>query len=76
LRRGNVVALRAEHHDRRSDIAKVDWLTVGHRDPTGGEIVADEEFIDDELDFLGVQIDVPAPPALKLEVSVSLGIDL
>ena len=42
----------------------------------GGEIVADEEFIDDELDFLGIQIDVPAPPALEFEIAVGLGIDL
>ena len=49
---------------------------VGHLDPAGGEIVADEQFIDDELDFLGVQIDVPAPPAFEFEIAIGLGVDL
>ena len=76
LRRGDIVALGAEHHDRRPDIAQVYLLAVGHFDLAGGEIVADEELIDDELDLLGVQIDVPAPPAFEFEVSLGLGIDL
>ena len=42
----------------------------------GGEIVADEQFIDDELDFLGIEIDVAAPPALESEIARRLGIDL
>ena len=43
LRRRDIVALGAEYQDRRSDIAQIDRLTVGHLDPAGGEIVADEE---------------------------------
>ena len=45
-------------------------------DPAGGELVADEQLVDDELDLLGVQIDVAAPPALELEIARRLGVDL
>ncbi len=45
-------------------------------DPPGGELVADEQLVDDELDFLGVQIDVAAPPALEAEIARRLGVDL
>ena len=50
-----------------------DRLTIGHHDPAGGEIIADEKLIDDELYLLGIQIDVPAPPAYEFEVPVGLG---
>ena len=76
LRRRDVVALRAEHDDRRADAAQIDRGAVGGLDPAGGEIVADEQFVDDELDFLGVEIDVPAPPALEAEIALGLGVDL
>src|SRR6202790_1550524 len=76
LRWRDIVALGAEYQDRRSDIAQIDRLTVRHLDPAGGEVVADEELIDDELDLLGIQVDVSAPPAFEFEVSFGLGIDL
>ena len=76
MRRGDVVALGAEHHDRRSDVAQVHLLAVGHLDLASGEVVADKELIDDELDLLGIQVDVSAPPAFEFEVSLGLGIDL
>ena len=76
LRRGDIVALGAEHHNRRPDVAQVHLLAVGHLDLAGGEIVSDKELVDDELDFPGIQIDVPAPPAFEFEVSLGLGIDL
>ena len=56
---------------RRSTVVPSDVLISA-----GGEVVADEQFIDDELDFLGVQIDVPAPPALEFEIASRLGVDL
>ena len=71
-----IVALGAEHHDRRPDIAQVDPLAVGHLDLAGGKIVADEQFVDDEQDLLGVQVNVAAPPALEFEIALALGIDL
>ena len=42
----------------------------------GGEIVADEQLVDDELDLLGIQIDVAAPPVLEAEIARRFGIDL
>ena len=76
LRRGDVVALRAEDHDRRADVAQVDRGAVGGADLAGGELVADEELVDDELHLLGVQRDVAAPPLLEVEVALGLGVDL
>ena len=76
LRRRDVVALRAEHHDRGADIAQIDGDAAGSAYVAGGEIVADEELIDNELDLLGVEIDVAAPPALEAEITLRLGVDL
>ena len=42
----------------------------------GCELVADEQLVDDELDFLGVQVDVAAPPPLEPEIARRLGVDL
>src|SRR5437879_1869514 len=41
-----------------------------------GQIVADEELVDNELNLVGVEVDMPAPPALELQIAVRLGIDL
>ena len=76
LWRCDIVALRAKHDDRRTDVAQIDRRAVGRFDLPGGKIVADEKFIDDKLDFLGVQIDMAAPPALEAEISRRLCIDL
>ena len=76
LRRRDVVALRAEHHDRRTDVAKVDGGAVRRLDAPRGQLVADEQLVDDELDFLGIEVDMPAPPALELKVSGRFGVDL
>src|SRR5580704_9039520 len=76
LRWCDIVALGAEYQCRRSDIAQIDCLTVRHLDPASSEIVADEEFIDDELDLLGIEVDMSAPPTFEFEVSLGLGIDL
>src|SRR5439155_1203077 len=42
----------------------------------GGEVIADEEFINDELDLLGIQIDMAAPPAFEIEITIGFGVDL
>ena len=76
LRRRDVVASRAEDDDRRADVAQVDRRAVGRADLAGGEVVADEELVDDPLHLLGVQRDVPAPPLLEIEVALRLGVDL
>ena len=44
-------------------------------DASGGEVVADEQLIDNELDFLGIQIDMAAPPALEFEIAIRLAVD-
>src|SRR3974390_2068496 len=58
LGRRDVVALRAEHHYRGTDVAKIDRSTVRGLDLSFGEMIADEQLIDDKLDLLGIQIDV------------------
>ena len=45
-------------------------------DLAGGELVADEQVVDDGLDLRRVQIDVTAPPALEAEIARGLGVDL
>src|SRR6516162_2913747 len=72
----DVVALRAEHHDRGSDVAKINRDTVRGLDLSFGEMIADEQLIDDRLDLLGIQIDVPSPPLLKTKIARRLGVDL
>src|SRR6476646_6132013 len=76
LGRRDVVAFRAEHHDRRADVAKIDGHAIRGLYKAGGELVADEEFIDDELNLLGIEIDVASPPALEAEIARCFGIDL
>ena len=76
LRWCNVVALRAEHDDRRADIAKIDQRAVRGLDSSRREIVADEQLIHDELDFLGIEVDVTAPIALEAEIARGLRVDL
>jgi len=76
LGRSDVVALRAEHHDGRADIAKIDRDAVRGHNPARCQIVADEQLIDDELDLLRVQIDVASLVALKTQIARRLGVDL
>src|SRR5262249_4215991 len=76
LRRRDVVTLRAEHDDGRADIAEIDRGVVRCLDSSGGEIVADEQLIDDELHLLGVEIDVTSPPTLETQIARRLGVDL
>jgi len=48
------------------DIAKVDRGSPSRRlDLSCGELVADEQFVDDELDLLGIEIDVAAPTSVR-----------
>src|SRR5262245_9189033 len=68
LWRSDVVALRAEHDDRRTDVAQVDRCSIRRFDTPTSQIVADKQLIDDELDFLLVQVDVAAPPLFRCQV--------
>ena len=76
LRRRDVVALRAEADDRRTDVAQVDALAVAGQDVAGGQLVADEQLVDDPLDFLGIEIDVAAPPFFEFEEAFGAFIDI
>ena len=80
LRRRDVVAFGTEHDDRRLDVTQIDYFAVGGFDPPCSEIVADKELIDNELDLLGIEVDVTAPPALEFEIAlrfcVYLGINV
>src|SRR4029077_1168200 len=76
LGRGDVVAFRAEHDDRRPDIAEVDCDTVRCLDSSGGKVVADKQFVDDELDFLRVQVDMATPPLFETQIPGRLCVDL
>src|SRR5262249_3712430 len=69
-------ALAAEHHDGRADVPEVDGGPVGKLDAAGREVVPDEQLVHDELDLFGIQVDVPAPPALEAEIARRLGVDL
>ena len=76
LRRGDVVTLGAEAHDRRADVAQVDAHPVARDDLGRGQTIADEELIDDPLDLLGIEVDVAAPPFLEFQEALRLGVDV
>src|SRR5262249_49840270 len=75
LRRGNVVALRAKNDDGRANVPQIDGSAIGAANIRGRQIIADKQFIDDELDLLGVEIDMTAPPALETEITGRFGVD-
>ena len=69
LRRRDVVPLRAEHDDRRLNVAQVDRGAVGCFDAAGREVVPNEKFINDELDLFRVQVDMTSPPPFEAQIS-------
>src|SRR6188474_2338272 len=71
-----VIAPRAKHHDRRADVAYVDDRAVDILDHAGCELVTDEQLVDNKLDLLGIQIDVPAPIFVKPKIPWALSVDL
>ena len=76
LRRRDVVAPRAQHDDRRLDVAQVDADAVGGADLARGELVADEEIVGDPLHLAGIEQHRAAPPGLEIEEAMGLGVDL
>src|SRR5262249_17320507 len=72
---GDVVALRTEHHDRRTDVPQIDRSAVRGSDASGGQLVADEQLIDDGLYLCRVQNGVAAPPFLESKIARPLRID-
>ena len=57
-------------------LRKIDRGAVRCLNSPGSEIVADEQLIDDELDLLGIQIDVAAPPLLEAKIARGFCVDL
>ena len=45
------------------------WLSVRRLNFAGGKVIADEQLIDNELDLLGIQIDMATPPTLEAQVA-------
>ena len=72
----DVVALGAEHHDGRPDVAQVDADAVGRDQPGRGQAVAHEQLVHDVLDLGAVQEHMAAPPFLEAQVALRLGVDL
>src|SRR5262249_41824471 len=70
------VAPRTEHHDGRTYIAQIDRYAVRRSNTSGGELVADEQLIDDRLYLGSIQNRVAAPPLFEPEITWGLGIDL
>ena len=56
---------------RRSKIVPLRDLKL-----VAGQLVADEEVVDQELQFVAVQLDEIAPPLLELEVALRIGVDM
>jgi hypothetical protein len=65
-RRGNIVALGAKHDDWCLDVTEIERGPVLGDDLGRGELVADEQFVDDGLDLAGIEQDMAAPPLLEL----------
>ena len=75
-RRTDVVLRRGEHDDRRGDAAKIKDRAIARLELIAGQLVADEEVVDQELQFVAVQLDEVAPPFLELEVALRIGVDV
>ena len=76
LRRRDVVAPRAEHDNRRFDVAQVNARSIGAEQFARDELVADKQLVGDRLHLLGVEQYRAAPPFLEFEKARRLGIDL
>src|SRR5262249_14614284 len=74
--RRDVVALRAEYHDRRPDISEVQGGTLRCLDLACRKIISDKQLIDNELNLLSIKVHVAAPPALEAEVARGFRVDL
>src|SRR4051794_40138714 len=76
LRRRDVVTKRGEQDDGGADSPKVEGVPLGPLCAPGCELVADEQVVDDPLDFLPAHQKEAAPPALKFQKALRLGVDL
>ncbi len=75
-RRADVVFRRGEHDDRRGDGAKIKGRAIARLELIAGQLVANEQVIDQELQLITVQLDEIPPPPLELQVARFIGIDM
>src|SRR5271166_3896163 len=71
-RRTDVVAHRGKNDDRRGDVAQIESRAVARLQLVAGQLVADEEVVDQELQLVAVELDEVAPPFLELEEALRL----
>src|SRR5208337_2365009 len=80
LRRTYVVAQRGEYDDRRSNVSHVEGYALMRLNLVVGQLVADEDFIDKELNLFAIQLDKITPPLFEFEkafcVRIDVGVDL
>jgi hypothetical protein len=76
LRRRDVVAMGCEDDDRRLDPGQIDRRAVVEERLAAGELVADEQVLDDPADLGGVHEIESRPPALEIEKARRLAVDL
>lgn len=76
LRRGDVVAVGGEDHERVADAAQIGRAALANGKFTLLELVADEKILDDGEDFLAAQEIEAIPAPLELETAFSLGVDV
>src|SRR5690554_2611991 len=59
--RSNVIAVRAEHHNRSTDVTQVDALSIGSQQFGSSQLVADKQIVDDILHFYIIEKNVASP---------------
>ena len=57
-------------------LRKIEAAAVAGHDLGRGELVADEQVVDDPLHLLGIEEDVAAPPFLEAQIARAFGVDL
>nr|GEU28058.1 hypothetical protein [Tanacetum cinerariifolium] len=76
LRWRDVVAPRAEHDDRRLDVAQVDAVAVAVEQRSFAQLVTDKQRVSDVLHFARIEQHRVAPPFFKFQEARRLGVDL
>ncbi len=76
MRRGDVVAVGGEDHQRITDAPQVGHAPLANAELALLQLVADEQVLDDGHDLLAAQEVKTVPPALEFEDALALAIDL
>ena len=75
-RRADVVALGGEDDDRRGDVADIEHRAVMRFQRVAGQLVADEQVVDQELQLVAIKLDEVAPPFLEGKVAFGVAVDM